>query len=69
MSKTQKTVSEIVIFENNQNQDLESSIPMKFDAECNETTPAISLSRFHEDSEMFTKKTSKKATNTPNRRV
>ena len=26
---------------------------MKYDAECNEITPAISFDRFHEDSEMF----------------
>ena len=55
MRKIQKTGSEIVIFENNQNQVLEMFMAMKFDAECNETTPAIIMNRFHEDSEMSTK--------------
>ena len=59
MRKIKKTGSEIVIFENNQNQVLETFISMKFDAECNETAPAIAFPRFHEDSEIFTKMTSK----------
>ena len=41
MREIKKTDSEIVIFENNQNQVLETFISMKFDAENNETTPAI----------------------------
>ena len=49
MREIKKTDSEIVIFENNQNQLLETFISMKFDAECNETTPAILFPRFHED--------------------
>ena len=56
MRKIEKTGSEIVIFENNQNQVLEMFMAMKFDAECNETTPAIIIHRFHEDYEIFTKK-------------
>ena len=35
-------------------------IYIKMDAECNETTRAIAFPRFHEDSEMFTKKDVKK---------
>ena len=35
-------------------------IYIKKDAESNETTPAISFLRFHEDSEMFTKNNIKK---------
>ena len=31
---------------------------MKFDAECNETTPATSFDRFHEDVEIITEMTS-----------
>ena len=38
---------------------LETFISMKFDAECNETTPDIVLYRFHEDYELLTKTTSK----------
>ena len=37
---------------------------MKFNAESNETTPAISFIRFHEDYEMFTKKDIKKVPGT-----
>ena len=59
MRRIQKTGSEIVISENNQNQDLETFVCMKSDAECNETTPEISIDRFHEDYEMITKMTSK----------
>ncbi len=44
-------------------------IYIKMDAESNQTTPAISFPRFHEDSEMFTKMTSKSLWNTPNRQV
>ena len=55
MREIQKTGSEIVIFEKNQNQILETFICMKFDTELNETTPAISIDRFHEDSDMFRK--------------
>ena len=33
---------------------------IKMDAECNETTPAISFLQFHEDYEMFTKNNIKK---------
>ena len=69
MRKIKNPDSRIVISENNQNQVLETFISMKFDAECNETTPAIILHRFHEDYEMFTKMTSKKLWNTPNRQV
>ena len=47
MRKIKKTDYKVVISENNQNQVLETFISMKFDAECNETTPAISLHRFH----------------------
>ena len=60
MRKIKKTGSEIVIFESNQNPVLETFISMKFDAESNETTPAISFLRFHEDFENYTKKASKK---------
>ena len=56
MREIQKTGSRIVISENTQNEVLETFIYIKMDAECNETTPAISFPRFHEDSEMFTKK-------------
>jgi hypothetical protein len=41
MRKIQKTDYEIVISENNQNRVLETFISIKFDAENNETTPAI----------------------------
>ena len=61
MREIQKSDSEILIFENNQNQVLGTFISMKFDAECNETTPAIILHRFHEDYETFTKMTSNKS--------
>ena len=47
MRKIKKTDYKVVISENNQNQVLETFISMKFDAECNETTPAISFHRFH----------------------
>ena len=60
MRKIKKTDYEIVISGNNQNQVLETFISIKFDAECNETTPAIVFLRFHEDSEMFTKNNIKK---------
>ena len=65
MRKIQKTDSEIVNFENNQNQILEMFISMKFGAECKKTTPAISFPRFHEDSEIVTKMTSKKSLEHP----
>ena len=39
---------------NNLNQFPETLISMEFDAECNETTPAISFDRFHEDFEIIT---------------
>ena len=52
-------IPEFVISENNQNQDLETFISMKSDAECNEITPAISFDRFHKDFEMFAKMMSK----------
>ena len=47
MRKIKKTDYKVVISENNQNQLLETFISMKFNAECNETTPAISFHRFH----------------------
>ena len=53
MREIQKTGSEIVISENNQKV-LEMCMAMKFNPECNETTPAIIINRFHEDYEMFT---------------
>ena len=53
MRKIKITGSEIVIFENNQNQVLEMFMAMKFDAECNETTPAIIIHRWHEDYETW----------------
>ena len=53
MRKIKKTDCEIVIFENNQNQVLETFISMKFDAECNKTTPVIELYRCHEDSKIL----------------
>ena len=56
MRKINKTDFKIVITENNQNQDLETCISMKFDTECNETTPTIASDRFHEDSKIFAKK-------------
>ena len=55
MRRIKKTYSKLVISENNQNQDLETFISMKSDAGCNETTPAISFDRFHENSEILTK--------------
>ena len=55
MREIKKTDSKVVISGNNQNQVLETFIYMKFDAECNKTTPVIESYRFHEDSEMFTK--------------
>ena len=45
----ENSVCEIMIRKNNQNQFLETFISIKFDAECNETTPAISFGRFYED--------------------
>ena len=59
MTQIKKTGSEIVISEKNQNQDLETFISMRLDAECNETTPAIPFYRFHEDSTILAKMTSK----------
>ena len=59
MRNIKKTDSEIVIFENNQNQILETFISMKFDAECNETNHAIMFHRCHDYSEILTKMTSK----------
>ena len=59
MREIKKTDSRIVISENNQNQDLEMFISMKFDAECNEITPEITFHKFHEDSEILTKMKSK----------
>ena len=46
MRKIKKTDHKVVISVNNQNQLLETFISMKFDVECNETTPAISFHRF-----------------------
>ena len=43
-----------MIRKKNPNLFLETLISMKFDAECNETTPAISFDRFHEDSKILT---------------
>ena len=60
MREIQKTRSRIVISENTQNEVLETFIYIKMDVESNETTPAISFLRFHEDSEMFTKNNIKK---------
>ena len=59
MRKIKKTDYEIMIFENNQNQVLETFISIKFDAECNETTPAILFIRFHEDFKIYTKRRKK----------
>ena len=60
MRQISKTDSEIVIFENMQNKVLDTFISIKSNAECNETAPAISIDRFHEDSEIFSKMTSNK---------
>ena len=43
-----------MIRKNNLNRFLETFISMKCDAECNETNPAISFDRFHEDFEIIT---------------
>ena len=51
MRQIKKTVSKNVISDKNQNPILETFISMKYDTECNETTPAIVFYRFHEDSE------------------
>ena len=59
MRKIKKTDYEIMMSENNQNQVLETFRPIKFDAACNETTPAILFLRFHEDVMICTKMTSK----------
>ena len=61
MREFQKNDYKFMILENDQNQVLEMFISMKFDAESNETTPAIILYRFHEDCKMFTKTTSKRS--------
>ena len=58
MREIKKTDSRIVISLNNQNKVPETFISMKFDAECNETTPEIVLHRFHEEYENLTKMTS-----------
>ena len=50
MREIKKTDFKIAISENTQNKMMETFISMKFDAECNETTPEIALYRFHEDS-------------------
>ena len=42
---------------------------MKIDAECNETTHAISFDRFHEDSEIRTKLTSKSHQNSSRNKI
>ena len=47
-----------MIRKNNQNQFLETLISMRTDAECNETAPATSFNRLHEDSEHITEMTS-----------
>ena len=65
MREIQKTGSKLLILENNQNQNLETLISRKFDAECNETTPAISIDRFHKDSKMFAKMSSKNSLEHP----
>ena len=59
MRKIKKTDSKIVISENTQNKVLETFISMKFDTECNETTPEIIFHRFHEYYKILTKMTSK----------
>ena len=59
MRQIKKTASNIVISEIHQNKILETFISMKSDAECNETAPAISFGRLHEDSEILTKMTQK----------
>ena len=56
-----RTVPKILISEHRQNKLLDTFISIKSDAECNETAPAISFARFHEDSENLTKPTSKVA--------
>ena len=61
MREIKKTWSEIVISENNHNQFLETFISTEFDAEYNETAPAISIHRFQEDSEILSKMMSEKA--------
>ena len=50
---------EIVSSEKHLNQMLETFISMKMEAEYIETIPTISFDRFHEDSEILTKMTSK----------
>ena len=59
--KIARTASKIMISEHRQNKVLDTSISIKSNAECNETAPAISFARFHEDSENLTKPTSKVA--------
>ena len=44
-----------MVSEHRQNRVMETSISIKIDAECNETTPDIILYRLHEDCEIFTK--------------
>ena len=51
-------IPQIVISKNNQIQVLETTIAIKIDAECNETTPMTSFDRFHEDFENMTEMTS-----------
>ena len=58
MREIKKTYSRIVISENTQNKSLETLISMKFDTECNETTPAMSFHRFHDYYEILTRMTS-----------
>ena len=65
MRKIKKTGAEIVILENNHNQVLEMSISMKFDAECNETTPGISFLQFHEIMRCSQKRRQKSALDGP----
>ena len=55
MRKIKKTDSKIVISENTQNKILETFISMKFDTECNETTPAIIFNLFHDYYKILTK--------------
>ena len=50
-----------MISEHRKNKVLDTFISIKPNAECNETAPAVSFARFHEDYENLTKPTSKVA--------
>ena len=49
IKQIKKTGSEHRVCENNPNQILEPFISMKFDAECNATTPGMSVNQFYND--------------------